>query len=58
MGELKCVAGIKFVQDFCGTIIRKVKEEFEREDAEKWESLENPLINARGKYEDLYVVKR
>jgi len=57
MGELKCIAGIKFVQDFCGAIIRKVTEEFERVDGGEWEKLPSPLVNVRGMYEDLCVRK-
>jgi hypothetical protein len=57
MGELKCIAGIKFVQDFCGAIIRKVTGEFERVDGGEWEKLPSPLVNVRGMYEDLCVRK-
>jgi len=59
MGELKCVAGFKFVQRFCGSIVRKVVEEYKREDAGEWDKIpDGPLANARGEYEDLFIVKR
>ena len=56
-GELKCIAGLPFVQYFCGAIIKEIMIQFERVDEGEWERLSSPLINRRGLYEDLHIVK-
>jgi hypothetical protein len=57
MGELKCVAGLDFVQQFCGLIIVKVAEHFDVVEGDEWDSLPSPLVNERGKYEGLVIAR-